>query len=193
MGPLASNQAEKFTYRDYLGWPDGERWELIHGHAYNMTPAPSRRHQELSVELLRQFANFLLDKPCKVFGAPFDVRLPDKDEADADIQTVVQPDILIVCDESKLDDRGCKGSPDLVVEIMSPATARKDLKEKFRLYEEKGVREYWVVEPSAKTVMVFRRSEEGVFGRPEVYSEEDMLTVGIFDGLAVDLGRVFKE
>ena len=193
MGPLASNQAEKFTYRDYLGWPDGERWELIHGHAYNMTPAPSRRHQELSVELLRQFANFLLDKPCKVFGAPFDVRLPDKDEADADIQTVVQPDILIVCDESKLDDRGCKGSPDLVVEIMSPATARKDLKEKFRMYEEKGVREYWVVEPSAKTVMVFRRSEEGVFGRPEVYSEEDMLTVGIFDGLAVDLGRVFKE
>jgi Uma2 family endonuclease len=193
MGPLAINRADKYTYKDYLSWENDERWELIHGYPHCMTPAPSRRHQEISIELLRQFANFLLDKPCNVYGAPFDVRFPEGGEKDDDIQTVVQPDISVVCDRSKLDDRGCKGSPDLIVEIISLATARKDMKEKFLLYEEAGVKEYWIVDPAARTVMVFRQAEVCRFGRPEIYSEEDTITVGTFEGLSVELRGVFKE
>ena len=193
MGHPALNSADRYTYKDYLSWDNDERWELIHGHPYSMTPAPSRRHQELSLELLRQFANFLFGKPCKVYGAPFDVRLPEADERDDDVQTVVQPDISVVCDHTKLDDRGCKGSPDLIVEIMSPSTARKDVKEKFLLYEKAGIREYWIVDPAAKTVVVFKQVEDRRFGRPEVFSEEDTVTVGIFTGLTIELGAVFRE
>lgn len=193
MGPLAINRHDKFTYKDYLGWEDGERWELIHGRPYNMTPAPSPRHQELSSELLRQFANYLLDKPCKVYGAPFDVRLPENDEHDEDIQTVVQPDISVVCDSSKIDDRGCKGSPDLIIEILSPGTARKDMKEKYLLYEKSGVKEYWLVDPTAKTVVVFTQVAERRYGRPEVYSEEDTVEVVNLKGLLIELRLVFRE
>lgn len=101
MGPLAENHKERFTYGDYLSWDDAERWELIDGEAYNMTPAPNRRHQSISVELLRQIANYLIDKPCQVYVAPFDVRLPETDEVEVDITTVVQPDIVVVCDSKK--------------------------------------------------------------------------------------------
>jgi len=193
MGPLATSPTTKYTYKDYLSWDDDERWELINGQAYNMTPALAPRHQELSGELFRQFSNFLLGKSCKVYPAPFDVRLPDPGESDDDAQNVVQPDISVVCDRSKIDDRGCKGSPDLVIEILSPSTARKDMKEKFLLYERAGVKEYWVVDPSAKTVMIFRQYIDSRFGRPEVYSEEDQVAVGILEGLTIDLGLVLKE
>ena len=112
---------QKWTYTDYLTWPEGERWELINGVAYNMSPAPSRRHQELSGELFRQIANHLKGKQCKVYDAPFDVRLSTAgNESDNYIDTVVQPDIVVVCDPSKLDERGCKGAPDIVIEISSP-------------------------------------------------------------------------
>ena len=103
---------QKYTYGDYSCWPDSERWELIHGIAYCMSPAPLRIHQKISIELCRQFSNYLVNKPCEVFDAPFDVRLPKADESDEDIETVVQPDILVVCDESKLDERGCRGAPE---------------------------------------------------------------------------------
>ena len=158
-----------------------------------MTPAPSPRHQELSSELLRQFANYLLDKPCKVYAAPFDVRLPENDEQDEDVQTVVQPDISVVCDSSKIDERGCKGSPDLIIEILSPGTARKDIKEKYLLYEKSGVKEYWLVDPTVKTVVVFTQAAERRYGRPEVYSEEDTVEVGVFKGLSIELPLVFRE
>jgi len=193
MGPLAEKKDELFTYGDYLTWDDGERWELIDGVAYNMTPAPSRFHQQVSMELCFQLVNYLRETTCKVFAAPFDVRLQEVDEADDAIRTVVQPDISVVCDPSKLDDKGCKGSPDLVVEIPSPATARKDLKEKFLRYEKAGVREYWIVDPSARTVTVFRCSAAGLFGRPDVYGEEERMPAGVFDGLEIDLPSVFRE
>jgi Uma2 family endonuclease len=193
MGPLAISSTAKYTYKDYLTWDDDERWELISGQLYNMTPAPSRRHQKLSGELFRQFANFLFGKTCEVYDAPFDVRLPEPGESDDDAQNVVQPDLVVICDPSKLDDHGCKGSPDLVVEILSPSTSRKDLKEKFLLYERAGVKEYWVVDPVAKTVMAFRQYIDSRFGRPDVYSEEDKAPVGVLEGLTIDLGLVFKE
>lgn len=193
MGPLAHKKDETFTYGDYLKWDDGERWELIDGIAYNMTPAPSRFHQQVSLELTVQLANQLRDSGCRLYAAPFDVRLPEGEESDDHVRTVVQPDISVICDSSKLDDKGCKGSPDLIVEILSPATARKDVKEKFLRYERAGVREYWIVDPSGKTVTVFRRGEAGLFGRPDVYGQEERVKVGIFEEVEIDLQPVFAE
>jgi len=145
------------------------------------------------MELSRQFATYLGGSSCRVYAAPFDVRLPEGDEDEDRICTVVQPDIVIVCDRSKLDDAGCKGAPDLIVEISSPSTARKDMKEKLLLYERHGVREYWIVEPIARTAQVFRQTGSGGFGRPDVFSEEDTVKVGILDDIEIDLSAVFRE
>lgn len=143
--------------------------------------------------MLSKFYGYLKDKSCKVYAAPFDVRLPFENEKDEDIKTVVQPDIVVVCDKSKLDDRGCKGTPDLIIEITSPTTSRLDLKDKFNLYEKAGVREYWIADPNGKTVMVFKQGEEGRYSRPDMYAEEDEIPVGIFKDLKVDLREVFNE
>ena len=184
---------EKYTYGDYLTWSDEERWELIDGVPYQMTPAPSRRHQEVLGALHVQFFVALEGKPCKVYLAPFDVRIPAHDEADDLIQTVVQPDLVIVCDQTKLDEKGCKGVPDLLVEILSPATAGKDLKLKLDLYERVGVEEYWVVHPLDQTVKVFRENERK-YSKPEIYSKRDQIPVGIYTNeLIIDLAKVFLE
>ena len=180
-----------YTYRDYLEWPDGERWELIEGTAYNMTPAPSRSHQKISVALVKEIYQYLEGKKCEVYHAPFDIRLPEGDEEEGEIRTVVQPDIVVICDLSKLDEKGCKGSPDLVMEILSPSTASKDYITKLNLYEKNQVSEYWIIHPIDKIVMVYRLSENGKYGRPEVYSEADHVKVGIFDDLVVDLKGIF--
>lgn len=194
MGLPARKQDENYTYGDYLTWDDGERWELIDGVAYNMTPAPSRWHQDILMELSRQFSTFLLDKECTVYAAPFDVRLPLHDEKDEDVISVVQPDLVVVCDRSKLDEKGCRGGPDLVIEILSPSTSSKDLREKFALYERSGVREYWSVHPTDKIVMIFTLDEHKSYGKPRVYSGEDKIEVGIFGGdLVIDLGLVFRD
>lgn len=182
-----------FTYGDYVNWSDDERWELIEGFAYNMSPAPSRRHQEISRELEIPIAVFLNDKPCEVYDAPFDVRLPEADEDDEDIETVVQPDIVVICDEKKLDDKGCRGAPALVIEILSPATSSKDMKIKLSLYERHGVKEYWIVHPIDNFVLVFKLGKNKMYGKPEVYTEEDKIKTPILDGLEIDLELVFKE
>ena len=193
MGPLARKLDERFTYGDYLTWDDDERWELIDGVPYNMSPAPRVRHQRILGELYRQFANWLLDKPCLVFLAPFDVRLPEADESDDQVETVVQPDLSVICDRTKLDDAGCRGAPDLIVEILSPGTAHKDLKVKFDRYERAGVREYWIVDPAEKTVMVFVRGADRRYGRPEVYGAGGVMHVGIFPDLEIFLEAAFAE
>ena len=184
---------EKYTYRDYLTWSHEERWELIDGVPYNMTPAPSRRHQEVLGALYVQFFLFLEGKPCKVYLAPFDVRIPEEDKEDQLIQTVVQPDLVIVCDQTKLDEKGCKGVPDLVVEVLSPHTAGKDLKLKMDLYERVGVKEYWVVHPIDQTVLVFK-DKEGKYIKPESYIKGDKILASILvDELSIDLAKVFME
>jgi Uma2 family endonuclease len=193
MGPLARKLEERFTYGDYLTWDDDERWELIDGVPYNMSPAPRARHQRTLGELHRQFANWLLGKPCQVFLAPFDVRLPDAGESDDLVETVVQPDLSVICDKKKLDDAGCRGAPDLIVEILSPSTASKDLKVKFERYERAGVQEYWVIEPEGKTVQIFTLGEDGWYGRPRVHAAGDLAQVGIFPDLEIDLTTVFTE
>jgi Uma2 family endonuclease len=193
MGYPLKKEDKRYTYGDYLSCPNEERWELIEGIAYDMSPAPTRIHQRISRELFYQFTDYLKNKPCEVYAAPFDVRLPKKDEKDEDIETVVQPDIVVVCDKSKLDDKGCRGSPDLIIEILSQYTAQKDIKEKFLLYEKRGVKEYWIVHQTDKTVMVFKMRENGEYGKPMMYSENDKIEVGILGDLSVDLTPVFKE
>lgn len=181
-----------YTYKDYLKWSDDERWELINGTAYSMTPSPSRTHQKISRELFSRFYDYLKDKNCEVYYSPFDVRLPVGEEKDEDIKNVVQPDLAVICDQTKLDERGCKGAPDLIVEIVSPSTAKRDLKDKFYLYERAGVREYWIVQSINNTVMVFKLKENKEYGKPDMYTEEDKIKVGIFDELVIDLKEVFK-
>ena len=190
---LPEKKEKIYTYSDYINWPDEEKWELIEGVAYNMSPSPSRRHQEILRELLGQFWSFLKDKPCQVYSAPFDVRLPKADEKDEDIQTVVQPDILVVCDQNKLDEKGCRGAPDLIIEIISPFSIVKDLKEKFSLYEKSRVKEYWIVYPIEKIAMVFTLEKNKEYGKPKTYSQQDKIEVVFLDGLTIDLETVFKE
>lgn len=166
MSQPEQNLNGKFTYQDYLTWPEEARRELINGVPSNMTPAPSTQHQKIVAALIAQFYNALKDSPCQVFGAPFDVRLPEQGTNSNDIFTVVQPDLAIICDRNKLDDLGCVGGPDLVIEVTSPSTLRKDIKDKFYLYEKVGINQYWLIYPEPKTVVVFELDENGKFGAP---------------------------
>jgi Uma2 family endonuclease len=193
MGPLALKQEERFTYGDYVTWDDDERWELIDGVPYNMSPAPRVRHQAISRELVAEFVLYLRGKSCQVFAAPFDVRLPESDERDDLVETVVQPDLSVICDRGKLDEAGCRGAPDLIVEILSPGTAHKDLKVKFDRYERAGVREYWIVDPTGATVQIFILGPEGKYGRPTAFGAGDRITVGILPAMEIDLATVFAE
>jgi Uma2 family endonuclease len=181
-----------YNYTDYLQWDNGERWEIIEGVPYNMTPAPGRIHQEISVEIIRQISNYLKEKKCKVYAAPFDVRLTEKNTKDDNILNVVQPDIAIVCDESKLDEKGCKGSPDLIIEIVSPSNASMDYITKFKLYEKFKVKEFWIVDPTDKIVQIYELKKKE-YGKPRVYSENDKAKVGIFKDFSIDLKIVFQE
>jgi len=140
-------QSARFTYADYCTWPEEERWELIDGEAYAMAPAPARVHQDVVVAIAARIYGALGGTACRVYIAPFDVRLPDRDEADEVVTTVVQLDIAVICDPAKLDDKGCRGAPDWIIEVLSPATAAKDQIQKRALYERHGVREYWLVHP----------------------------------------------
>ncbi|MHB8126302.1 MAG: Uma2 family endonuclease [Desulfitobacteriaceae bacterium] len=192
MGQPAERKGKQYTYQDYLHWNDEERWEIVDGIVYNMTPAPSRRHQEILGELFRQFSNYLADKPCKVYIAPFDVRLPESGVTDREITTVVQPDLTVVCDPLKLDDRGCLGAPDLVIEVLSSETAKKDLTVKLDLYERTGVKEYWIVHPIDETLMIFMINENGKYGKPKTYGDFSGITVEILKEFVVDIGKVFS-
>ncbi len=185
----------RHSYADYLRWNDTRRFELVDGIPYDMTPAPSRKHQEISMKLSVIIAGHLHGRHYSVYAAPFDVRLADGSERDEDIATVVQPDIVVVCDPRKLDERGCAGAPDLVIEIASPVTASRDMKEKLSLYERHGVKEYWIVFPgegdSMRLVLVFTAGKDGGYGRPGVYAPGDTLKSKTLRGLSVSLDEIF--
>jgi len=182
-----------FTYGQYKHWPEDDRWELIHGKAWAMS-APSAAHQRLLLKLLRLFADFLDDKPCEVLPAPFDILLPKGDEEEDAVDTVIQPDIVVFCDPAKVRNRYGWGAPDLAVEILSPSTAKKDLNEKFDLFEAHGVREYWVFDPFARSVWVYRRTQEGHFDRGELReSPQDLEPIAskVLEGFSVDPAAIF--
>ena len=193
MGLAAKLNIERINYGDYQEWPDHERWELIDGIAYDMSPAPSRTHQKILGELHRQISTYLLDKTCDVYMAPFDVRFPEQDEKEEEIKTVLQPDISVICDPAKLDEKGCLGSPDLIIEIVSPATVQKDMREKLFIYEKFGVKEYWIIHPVDQILMVFKLLPGNKYGRPEIFSPLDQVKVGIFPDLTINLSTVFKD
>ena len=194
MGLAAKKQTRKFTYSDYLSWNDDERWEIINGEAYNMTPAPATKHQSISTELLIQIGTQLKGKTCEVFHAPFDVRLPKRNEKEQEIENIVQPDISVVCDPGELDEKGCLGPPDLIIEIISPSTSRKDRMEKFFLYEQVGVKEYWLVSPDDKIVEIFILGTDGKYSRPEIYNETHTIQfkINVLKDIKIDLNSVFS-
>jgi Uma2 family endonuclease len=182
-----------YTYADVLTWPEGERWELFDGVPYAMSPAPGTQHQLLSVALERQLLAGLEGSPCLMVHAPFDVRLPEQGESADTASTVVQPDIAVICQRELLDAHGYVGAPTLVVEILSPGSARLDLQEKRDIYERAGVREYWVVHPAEKAVSVYLLGEDGRYGAPLVYTAELPLPATAIPGITIDLARVFAE
>jgi len=193
--PLPQTDTEqKYTYADYLTWPDDERWEIIDGVAYAMSPSPGTRHQRLSLSLSLQFGNYLKGKQCALFVAPFDVRLSERiGFTDEKITTVVQPDLLVVSDKTKLDDRGCSGTPDLVIEILSPSTAVRDIKLKFDLYQQHSVKEYWLIHPAEQTLLVYKLDKTGMYGAADRYAGNDQVSVSLLGELVIDLAEVFAE
>ncbi len=182
---LPKRDEERHTYGEYRRWPEATRYELIDGLAYAMAPALSRRHQEVLLELARQVANALAGHPWRAFIAPFDVRLPRAGEADDAVDTVVQPDLSVVCDPGKLDEAGCRGAPDWVVEVLSPATAGHDHIVKREVYERAGVREYWLVHPVDRIVTI-HRLQAGRFGVPEVRELTGRHAVGVLPEVEID-------
>ncbi len=180
----------QYTYADYLKFEYEHMVELIRGKIYKMTPAPSSFHQVISSEMLTYFLGHFKGKPCKVFHAPFDVVLPVKNQQKNTATTVVQPDICIICDVSKIDAAGCTGAPDLVVEILSPSTSKKDLNDKYSIYEESGVSEYWIVMPKEHLVEVFYL-DNGKYNRTKTYTSDEMIKPILFPSLEIDLKEVF--
>ena len=181
-----------YTYADYLLWQFKERVELIKGKIFKMSPAPSTQHQKISGKLHLRIGGFFENHYCQAFFAPFDVRLPKKGQSltDQKIYTVVQPDLCVICDESKLDERGCLGAPDLIVEILSPGNSKTEMLNKFELYQESGVREYWLVEPSQNAVLVYVLNDAGEYVglKPAVESVQST----IFPDLKIDLSQIFN-
>jgi len=188
---------KRYTYADYLTWQLDEMVELIRGKVFKMSPAPGRIHQEISGALFLAIGNFLHKKNCKVYHAPFDVRLPLplNQQKEEKVDTIVQPDICVVCDLSKLDSRGCNGAPDWVIEILSPATLKKDLNEKYEIYQHAGVQEYWIVHPADGTVIPYRLDQHGVYQliKNTPFGKGEKIASGIFENFEMDLEEVFPN
>lgn len=191
MSSPAQHLQDIFTFKDYLQWDREERWELRNGVARAMPPSPGPRHQEVVLEIAARFRDQLAGKPCRPYVAPLDVRLPEGDEPDDEIRTVVQPDVMVICDPSRMDRRGYRGAPDLVVEVVSPASAASDLREKVELYERHGVKEYWVCHPEDRILFRFVRGPDGQYGRTRIFSDSENVPCDAVPGLYLDLSGVF--
>jgi Uma2 family endonuclease len=185
--------SKDYTYADYLQWTFEERLELIKGKLFKMSPAPSRIHQKLSLVITRELADYLKGRSCEVYVAPFDVRLPRKSKDDRDILTVVQPDICVICDPAKLDDKGCLGAPDIVIEILSPGNNKKELANKYEVYEEAGVKEYWLFAPAEKGCWQYMLNAEGRYFAARPMTVGDSLTTPILPGFSLDFEEVFGQ
>jgi Uma2 family endonuclease len=184
MGSTAERVEKRFTYAEYVTWDDNQRWELIDGVPYNMTPAPKTRHQQISGKLFSRLARYFDGKTCTPFYAPTDVVFDDFN--------VVQPDLLVVCDRSKITEANIQGAPDLIVEILSPATSRKDRREKKALYERSGVREYILVDPANEVVERYAL-ENGKYGAEEVFGWDESMTLLLFPDLELNWWEIFEK
>lgn len=183
-----------YSYADYLRWTFEERVELIKGKLFEMSPAPVRVHQEISINMLSQLIKYIKGKPCRVYHAPFDVRLAaGRGSKDEQVYSVVQPDICIICDLSILDEKGCNGSPSMVAEILSPSTAKKDLTDKLSLYEENNIPEYWIIFPNDQILEVYLLRNDGKYGAPTRYTKNDQVPVTVLGNALVDAGALFRD
>jgi Uma2 family endonuclease len=181
-----------YTYADYLTWEIDHMVELIKGKVFQQaTAAPRRIHQEISGRLFFKLYLHLEKKNCKVFSAPFDVRLPVKSKKHEDITTVVQPDICVVCDPEKLDDLGCVGAPDLIMEILSPSNNKKELQNKYEVYEESGVREYWIIHPYEKTLLVYALTN-GKYVPSKLFTLGDLIPSACIKDFVLDIDKLFE-
>ena len=182
-----------YSYAHYLNWLFNDRVELFKGKVSKMSPAPSRFHQQVSGKVFIELALYLRNKPCKVYAAPFDVRFPKDSKADKDIYTVLQPDICVICDLSKLDDKGCIGAPDIVIEILSPGNNKKELLNKYKLYEEFGVKEYWVISASEKTFFKYTLDDQGKYQPSRLFTLSEEITSDALPGFRLNLDEVFED
>ena len=183
----------RYTLADCLEWEENERIEIINGEAYMMAP-PLLEHQRICGALFAQLYNYLEGKRCQVFAGPFGVRLFERDgDRPEDVDTMVEPDISVICDSSKLDKYGCKGAPDLIIEILSSSTRRHDRLVKLGLYQRAGVREYWIVNPEDKTVQVMLQDGAGSLRLHEDYGRDDMAKVNVLEDCLIELSKVFPE
>ncbi len=181
---------KNYSYADYYSWHFDERVELINGKVYKMSPAPSSSHQDIVGDIFTAFKNYLHGKKCKVYVAPFDVRLPKKGVEDKSIFTVLQPDVCVICDLEKIDKRGCIGAPDIVVEVLSPGNNNKELKNKYEVYEAAGVKEYWVVSPQIQSVTLYIL-KEGAFQPSRMLTTGDIITSLILPDFSLNLSELF--
>ena len=179
-------EKKRYCYQDYLDWPEDERVELIDGQIFVMS-APSKRHQELKRVLCQRFSNYLHNKECEVFDAPFDVKI----DFDMSKDSVVQPDILVVCDKTKFDEKGLNGAPDLVVEILSPSNRSHDLVKKYNKYREVGVQEYWIVDPDKEEIMVNLLSDDKSHYVTKTHKKGEEIKVHILDNLNINVTDLF--
>ena len=189
---MALAKEERYTYADLMAWDDGKRYELYGGKVVAMS-SPSDVHQEILSALHYHLYGFLRGKPCTVYPAPFDVRLFDTaDDPPEESEYVLQPDLVVVCDKSKVDRYGVHGAPDMVVEVLSPSTQERDWGEKLALYRKAGVREYWIVDPAGRFVAV-HVLRDGKYGAPMFYTALAKVPVSLWDGFSMDLSTVFPE
>ena len=180
-----------YTYTDYLKFTDDEPVEIIDGRISAMSPAPSRIHQEIITEILVELRNYIKSNngPCKVYPAPFDVIFKHDDEDVINSRNIVQPDISVICDKNKLTDKGCTGSPDMIVEIISPYNPSNDYVRKLNLYETFKVKEYWIINPIKKNILVYTLTDNG-YDAPNSYTFQDKVKVNIYDNLEIDFNSI---
>ncbi len=186
---------QTYSYADYLTWQFDEAIELIKGKVMLMSPAPNVKYQDISLNLTRSLAVFFNHKKCRVYVAPFDVRLYDRKKsilASEDIHTVVQPDLCVICNPEILDLQGCNGAPDWIIEILSKGNSKRDMQIKYELYQESGVMEYWIVYPEEQAIHQFVLDEHERYQLKHMYTEDDIATPQLFPELAIELTEVFE-
>lgn len=189
---IVAEPSAEYTIQDYLSWQFDEMVELIRGKVFRMSPAPTSNHQRISIKLIGKILQVLENKKCELFHAPFDVYLPIKHPKTGKPNTVVQPDITVICDPEKIKEHGCVGSPDMVIEILSPGTRKKDIQIKHELYEECGIHTYWLVFPKEEIIEVFELDDNGKYQRVGGFSDDDELTSQLLPGLKITVKNIFE-
>ena len=188
---MLAKESKTYTYNDYLTYDEGERIEIIDGNIYAMSPAPSRIHQKIIMKISNQLENYIKSNngSCEVYPAPFDVILKNDDEEVGNSKNVVQPDISVICDKSKLTDKGCTGSPNMIIEVVSPYNPSNDFVKKLNLYQDYKVQEYWIINPMKKNILVYNLTDTG-YDTPNMYSFNDVVPVSIFKELNIDFSAL---